>query len=87
MGLSEIHRSLSRAAFLRSLQRLVPEVQAEHLVSSPAGVRAQVVRPDGTLEEDFAFEDGPQALHVLNAPSPAATSCLAIGRVITERVV
>lgn len=87
MGLSEIHRSLSKAAFLRSLQRLVPEVQAEHLVSSPAGVRAQVVRPDGTLEEDFAFEDGPQALHVLNAPSPAATSCLAIGRVITERVV
>jgi L-2-hydroxyglutarate oxidase LhgO len=87
MGLAEIHRSLSKAAFVRSLQRLVPTVRAEDLLPSPAGVRAQVVRPDGTLEEDFAFENGPQALHVLNAPSPAATSCLAIGRIISERVV
>jgi L-2-hydroxyglutarate oxidase len=86
MGCGEMYRSLSKAAFVRALQRLVPDVRVDDLLPASAGVRAQVVRQDGSLEEDFAFLDSARALHVLNAPSPAATSCLAIGRVIAERV-
>jgi L-2-hydroxyglutarate oxidase len=86
MGCGEIHRSLSKAAFVRALQRLVPEVREADLLPASAGVRAQVVRRDGSLEEDFSFLESPNALHVLNAPSPAATSCLAIARVIASKV-
>lgn len=86
MGAGEMHRSLSKAAFVRALQKLVPAVTADDLLPGGAGVRAQVVRPDGSLEEDFAFQESPFVTHVLNAPSPAATSCLAIGRDITSRV-
>lgn len=84
MGLSEIHRSLSKAAFVRALQRLVPEVRSSDLVRAGAGVRAQAVMEDGSLVDDFLFERGERMLHVLNAPSPAATASLAIGREIAR---
>lgn len=87
MGAGEMYRSLSKAAFTRALQRLVPAVTEDDLLPGGSGVRAQVVRPDGSLEEDFAFHESPFVTHVLNAPSPAATSCLAIGREITSQVV
>lgn len=85
-GLAEIHRSFSKKAFLRSLQRLIPEVQEEDLVPGGAGVRAQAIRPDGTLVDDFMIVTGPNAIHVCNAPSPAATASLEIGRVIAEQI-
>lgn len=83
-GLGEIVRSISKAAFVRALQRLVPEVRAEHLVRVPAGVRAQTLAPDGALVDDFVLERDGQIVHVLNAPSPAATSSLAIARRVVE---
>ena len=75
----EVARSFSRPLFLRSLQTLVPELRADDLVRGPAGVRAQAMRPDGSLVEDFHLIRRDDALHVLNAPSPAATASLAIG--------
>lgn len=80
VGAYEVYRSLSKTAFVRSLQRLVPEVTADDLERGPAGVRAQAVDASGRLVDDFAFAQTPNALHVLNAPSPAATASLAIGR-------
>jgi (S)-2-hydroxyglutarate dehydrogenase len=89
-GLGEVHRSLSRAAMVRQIQRLLPDVRAEDLHPAGAGVRAQAVRPDGGLVDDFLFVaqgTGPGAvLHVLNAPSPAATAALPIGREILARL-
>jgi len=82
----EIRRSLSRAEFCRSLQKLVPEIRREDLETGGAGVRAQAMLPDGKLVEDFHFEEGHGILHVLNAPSPAATASLAIGAQILEKV-
>jgi len=82
----ELHRSISRELFCRSLQRLVPEIRPEDLETGGAGVRAQALSPDGGLVQDFHFTLGPRAVHVLNAPSPAATASLAIGEVIAERV-
>ncbi len=84
-GLYEMYRSLSKAAFVRALQRLVPDVRAEDLTRGGAGVRAQAVSPDGTLVDDFRIAESPDAIHVLNAPSPAATASLAIGRHIAAR--
>ena len=78
-GLAELRRSRSRAAFLASLQRLLPELRPEDLSPSPAGVRAQAVAPDGTLVDDFVLAQQPRVVHVLNAPSPAATASLALG--------
>jgi L-2-hydroxyglutarate oxidase len=75
---SEFWRSLNKALFCRSLQRLVPELQIEDLVQGGAGVRAQALSPAGELVQDFSFVRRPRALHVLNAPSPAATASLAI---------
>jgi L-2-hydroxyglutarate oxidase len=86
MGMGEMYRSLSKRAFVQALQKLVPEVTSADLLPGGSGVRAQVVRPDGSLEEDFSFNESPFVTHVLNAPSPAATSCLAIGAEITHRV-
>jgi L-2-hydroxyglutarate oxidase len=85
-GAKEIHRSLSKAAFVRSLQRLVPAIQADDLVPCAAGVRAQALRPDGRLVDDFMMVPGRNALHVCNAPSPAATASLEIGRAIVAQV-
>jgi L-2-hydroxyglutarate oxidase len=79
-------RSWSRAAFLRSLQRLIPEVQEGDIEPSNAGVRAQALMPDGALVDDFLFVEGKNSLHVCNAPSPAATSSIPIGESIAERV-
>jgi len=88
-GLGEVGRSLSRERFVRALQRLVPELTLEDLVPAGSGVRAQAVRPDGTLLDDFAFAgmgSDPRVIHVVNAPSPAATASLAIGRVVASRL-
>ncbi len=85
-GSKEMIRSFSRASFVRSLQRLIPEVTAEDIVPSPAGVRAQALMADGRLMDDFVMIPGPNALHVCNAPSPAATASLEIGRAIVERI-
>ena len=71
-----------KQAFVRALQRLVPELRSQDLSKGGAGVRAQVVRPDGTLLDDFHIEEAPRAIHVLNTPSPAATASLAIGEYI-----
>lgn len=85
MGLGEFHRSFSKAAFTRALQRLLPDIRAEHLQPAGAGVRAQALRRDGSLVDDFHFMEGPGSLHVLNAPSPAATASLAIGEEVADR--
>jgi L-2-hydroxyglutarate oxidase LhgO len=82
----EIRRSLSKAEFTRSLQKLVPEICEDDLEAGGAGVRAQAMLPDGKLVEDFHFEEARGILHVVNAPSPAATASLAIGGKISERV-
>jgi L-2-hydroxyglutarate oxidase LhgO len=82
----EIRRSFSKAEFTRSLQKLVPEIRAEDLETGGAGVRAQAMLPEGRLVEDFHFEDAPGILHVVNAPSPAATASLAIGQRISEKI-
>ena len=82
----EIRRSLSKAEFTRSLQKLVPEIRAEDLETGGAGVRAQAMLPDGKLVGDFHFEEARGILHVVNAPSPAATASLAIGGKISEKV-
>jgi L-2-hydroxyglutarate oxidase LhgO len=79
-GTYEMYRSLSRAAFLRALQRLVPDLRDADLAPGGAGVRAQAVSPDGSLVDDFRIVAEADAIHVLNAPSPAATASLAIGR-------
>ncbi|OKH23047.1 hydroxyglutarate oxidase [Hydrococcus rivularis NIES-593] len=85
-GIKEIVRSFSKAAFVRSLQRLIPEVQSDDLLPTHAGVRAQALMDDGKLVDDFLIVEGRNALHVCNAPSPAATSSLEIGKEIAERV-
>jgi len=85
-GLGELVRSLRKPAFVAALQRLVPEVRAGDLVPGGAGVRAQAVAPDGALVDDFRIVAGADAVHVLNAPSPAATASLAIGESIATMV-
>jgi len=82
----EIRRSLSKREFCRSLQKLVPEIRPDDLETGGAGVRAQAMTADGKLVEDFHFEEARAILHVVNAPSPAATAALAIGARIAERV-
>ena len=79
MSAHEFYRSMSRVEFCRSLRLLVPDVVPDDLAPGGAGVRAQAMRPDGSLVEDFHFERGDGILHVVNAPSPAATASLAIG--------
>lgn len=84
-GAGELRRSVSRRAFLQAVRRLLPGVEAGDLVRAPAGVRAQAVLRDGTLVDDFLIEEGPRTVHVLNAPSPAATASLPIGREVGRR--
>ena len=79
-------RSLSKKLFCRSLQRLVPDLREEDLAPGGAGVRAQAISSDGELVQDFLLVPGPRALHVVNAPSPAATASLAIGREMAQRI-
>ncbi|HEY8091320.1 MAG TPA: L-2-hydroxyglutarate oxidase [Polyangiaceae bacterium] len=85
MGMAEQARSLRRASFARACAALVPEITAADLVPGGAGVRAQAVARDGSLLDDFAFAEGERMVHVLNAPSPAATASLAIGEEIAGR--
>ena len=80
----EINRSFRKSVFVRSLQRLIPEVTSNDLAPGGSGVRAQAVAPDGSLLDDFRIEESPHAVHVLNAPSPGATSSLVIGRYIVD---
>lgn len=86
VGVYEYYRSLSKTAFVRSLQRLVPSISASDLVRGHAGVRAQAVDRNGGLVDDFALEQTDRSLHVLNAPSPAATASMAIGKYLAEKV-
>ncbi|SFF51323.1 L-2-hydroxyglutarate oxidase [Actinacidiphila alni] len=81
----EIHRSLSKRAFTANARRLLPDLRPGDLVPAPAGVRAQAVLPDGTLVDDFLFGGSGPFVHVLNAPSPAATASLPIGREVARR--
>ena len=83
MSWEELRRSFSKQLFCASLQRLVPEIGQTDLAPGGAGVRAQAMSPDGQLVHDFHFVKQRGALHVLNAPSPAATASLAIGDEIT----
>jgi L-2-hydroxyglutarate oxidase len=83
-GMHEVYRSFSKAAFTRALQRLVPEIRSEDLMSGGAGVRAQAVENDGRLVDDFRIVETDRAIHVLNAPSPGATSSLSISAGILE---
>jgi L-2-hydroxyglutarate oxidase LhgO len=76
----ELYRSLNRRAFLKALQRLVPDLKDEDLEPGGSGVRAQTITPEGRLVDDFQIIEAPNAIHVLNAPSPAATASIAIGR-------
>jgi (S)-2-hydroxyglutarate dehydrogenase len=85
-GSKEMLRSLSKTLFVRSLQRLVPEVQAEDLVPGHAGVRAQGLLRDGQFIDDFLIIRGEKSVHVCNAPSPAATASLPIGRAIVDQI-
>ncbi|MFJ5534445.1 L-2-hydroxyglutarate oxidase [Streptomyces sp. NPDC093261] len=85
-GAGELRRSVSKGAFARTVRRLLPAVRADDLVRAPAGVRAQAVLRDGTLVDDFLIREGARAVHVLNAPSPAATASLPIGREVARRV-
>jgi L-2-hydroxyglutarate oxidase len=80
-------RSFSKKLYAGSLQKLVPAIQMKHLVSNrPSGIRAQAINKDGTLVDDFLIEKQGNIVHVLNAPSPAATACLTIGEQILSKL-
>jgi len=84
-GAAEVYRDLSKRAFVAACQRFVPELIPADVIPGPSGVRAQSVARDGRLVDDFSFDiQGPQLMHVRNAPSPAATSSLAIGKLIAD---
>lgn len=86
MGAAEMYRSASKAAFARAVQRLVPEIGKDDLIRSAAGVRAQALTATGELLDDFAFRDTARTVHVINAPSPAATASLGLGDYVAERL-
>jgi len=86
-GVGEIHRSLSKKAFVRGLQKLVPEVREGDIIPIAAGVRAQALTKEGKLVDDFLISEGEKSIHVLNAPSPAATASIPIGEEIARRTV
>ncbi len=86
-GLAEMWRDVSRGAFVAGLRRFIPQIGASDLVHGQSGVRAQALNRDGSLADDFVLGEGDGVLHVRNAPSPAATSSLAIGRVLAETAV
>lgn len=86
MGLGEMWRSYSKRAFVHALQRLLPEIQMSDLESCPSGIRAQAVTPEGGLVDDFLIDEAPGVIHINNAPSPAATASLSIGKLIAQLV-
>ena len=85
-GTKEMIRSFSKAAFVRSLQELIPEVEANDIEPAGAGVRAQALMPNGKMMDDFVLLEGHRSIHVCNAPSPAATASIPIGEAIAERI-
>ena len=85
MGLDEMYRSFSKSGFLKNLQKLIPSIESHHLKKSPSGVRAMALQPNGEILDDFYFETTDREIHVLNAPSPAATAGLAIGDEIVKK--
>jgi L-2-hydroxyglutarate oxidase len=85
MGLGEFHRSFSKSAFVSALQKLIPEIQDDDVVPGGAGVRAQALEKDGSLSDDFRIVEADRMVHVLNAPSPAATASISIGEIIAEK--
>jgi (S)-2-hydroxyglutarate dehydrogenase len=85
-GLEEMYRSFSKKAFTRSLQKLIPEICEEDLIPAEPGVRAQALRSDGGLVDDFLIVNNKSGMHICNAPSPAATASLEIGQVIAEQI-
>ena len=87
IGLDEYHRSFSKKAFIKAAQHLIPELSADQVEEAPSGVRAQAIRKTGDLEEDFRLFKKPGVVHVVNAPSPAATSSLAIGEWIASEAI
>ncbi len=86
VGAGEMWRSLSKAAFVKALQRLMPEIRSEHLVPARAGVRAQAISPQGDMVDDFVIHAASRVINVNNAPSPAATSSLNIGNIIVDKL-
>jgi L-2-hydroxyglutarate oxidase len=86
-GLAEMWRDFWKAAFLKDMQRYVPEVRGDQIVFGPSGVRAQSLRSDGSMVDDFSLGESEHVIHVRNAPSPAATASLAIGRELAERAI
>lgn len=84
MGIGEWRRSLSKKTFVRSLQQLLPEIREQDVVPGGSGVRAQALKPDGALVDDFQFVPSGKILHVLNVPSPAATASLTVGKAIVD---
>ena len=86
MGWGEMWRSYNKGAFVKALQRLIPEIESKHLTSAPAGIRAQAVSPEGALVDDFLIEENERIINVCNAPSPAATASLNIGSIIAEKI-
>jgi L-2-hydroxyglutarate oxidase len=86
MGMGEMWRSVSKRAFVRALKRLLPEIEADHLEPAPSGVRAQAVSRDGNLVDDFLIQETERVINVGNAPSPAATASLNIGKLIADRL-
>ena len=86
IGAGEIWRSFSKGAFVKALQKLVPEIKKEHLEAAPAGVRAQALAPEGKLVDDFLILRNERVLNVCNAPSPAATAALNIGKHIADEI-
>ncbi len=84
MGLGEFYRSFSKQAFVAALQRLIPEITELDVERGGAGVRAQALEPNGFLVDDFRIRESERMIHVLNAPSPAATACLSIGKTIAS---
>jgi L-2-hydroxyglutarate oxidase len=86
MGIGEFYRSLNKSAFVKALQKMVPEIEYDDLTQGGAGVRAQAVDPNGNLVDDFRIVEAEKMIHVLNAPSPAATASISIGRAIAGLV-
>ncbi len=85
-GLMEYRRAFSKKRFLKELQGLMPSLKDSEIKQARSGVRAMALRPDGEMHDDFDFAEGPSSLHVINAPSPAATACLSIADEIVKRV-
>lgn len=85
MAIGEFHRSFFKGAFVKALQGLIPEITEADVKRGGAGVRAQALEPDGALSDDFRLKEAERQFHVLNAPSPAATASLAIGRELAAR--